>query len=324
MQKDFHYYIIGALTTIVGFSEDEVSVVSYASQYVDDNTGRYYLTSDDAGEFLVDFPAKVLLNKKPFKSIITQTDDVFSWASKAVQRDVYAPFHFIPGDNDRIGNQTNKLSTTRKSLNAGKLLGDALSTGDLYRIGIALHTYADTWSHEHFSAFLEDWNKAAENLLPSIGHAKVKYVPDQISLSWKDSRFADSIDNKGRAMEAISNIFSALKTYRNSGVAWGDVRGQFEDVVDAPDHNSRIDRIKGLYPSLAGYDENAWINGAFKFERDPAEIWDYGNAVSGVGKPKLVHTEPRDDFAESHWFRFQKAAKAHLLTASAMVAQAMA
>lgn len=195
MQKDFHYYIIYALAKEAGYEDNEANIIAYASQYVDDNTDREYTVSDSFGEFYVSFPSKIGKSGEYYFPIITQAVDITSF-KLSVQRYVYAPFHFIPGDNNvDIKGKKNPLCTTIGCKTAKNILQAALNgMNDYYKIGIALHTYADTWAHERFSAFHEDWNRVFKfnifkNLPPNIGHGEVFEKPDEISTEWVDERF---------------------------------------------------------------------------------------------------------------------------------------
>src|SRR3990170_5898624 len=99
MQKDFHYDIIFALAREAGYSDSEANIIARASQYVDDNCDREYTVSDSSGEFYIGFPEKIGTSGNFFFPIITQAVDITSF-KLSVQRYVYAPFHFIPGDNN--------------------------------------------------------------------------------------------------------------------------------------------------------------------------------------------------------------------------------
>lgn len=235
MQKDFHCDIIYALSKKAGYKDGEASIIAYASQYVDDNTDREYSAFDSHGEFYIGFPDKIGKSGDLYFPIITQAVNITSF-QLSVQRYVFAPFHFIPGDNNvTINDKKNPLCTTRGCKNAKGLLQQALKSKDLYRIGVALHTYADTWSHERFSAFREDWNKVhksiIEGLPPNIGHAEVFHKPDEISVKWVDKRFGkERINNRERALEAAENIFKLLKKGK---AKWSDVKSDFEDIMNA-------------------------------------------------------------------------------------------
>jgi hypothetical protein len=314
MQKDFHYDVVFALAKEAGYDSRDANTNAYASEYVDDNTDRQYGVSDDDGEFYVGFPEKIGKTANLYFPIITQAVDITSFQIE-IQRYVYAPFHFIPGDNTvEIRDRKNPLCTTRGCKNAENLLTAALKSKDLYKIGVALHGYADTWSHERFSGFHEDWNRVYEtislkSLLPNIGHAELINKPDEISATWVDERFGDQkIDNRERAVLAAEQIFGFLK---QGDVSWKDVRSTFEEIMGAQNYSDRVKLVKKLYPQIETYDQDRWIKEALKFERDPSEIPKFGEPTGAQPtRPRFVEVSVKD--SNAHWFRFQEAAKKHL------------
>ncbi len=321
MQKDFHYDIIYALAKEAGYKDDEASIIAYASQYTDDNTDREYSAFDSHDEFYIGFPDRIGTSGDLYFPIITQAVDVTAF-KLSIQRYVFAPFHFIPGDNNvEINGKKNPLCTTRGCKNAKDLVQNALSSGDPYRLGIALHTYADTWSHERFSAFHEDWNRVYNsffrNLPPNIGHGEVFTKPDEISTKWVDERFgSEEIKNWERALEAAENIFGLI----NKGkTVWNDIESDFEKIMNAKDLNERVKIVKEMYPEIESYDEDKWINESLIFSRDASEIPEYDptRGAPNPTRPKFVDISVKD--INSHWFRFQNAAKKQLAMVLEMV-----
>jgi hypothetical protein len=320
MQKDFHYDIIFALAKEAGYSDADANIVAYASQYVDDNTDREY-TVHDSYDFYVGFPEEIGTSGNLYFPIITQAVDITSF-KLSVQRYVYAPFHFIPGDNNvTIKGKKNPLCTTRSCKNAEDLVLSAKKSGDIYRIGVALHTYADTFSHERFSAFHEDWNNVYKsppgNLPPNIAHAEVFHKPDEISTDWVDERFGKKkIINRDRALEAAGSIFALIN---KGNKVWGDIQPDFQDFMDADDANERTSLVRSRYASIANYDEDKWISDALKFTRDPSEIPEYDPLTGSPRptRPRFVDISAKDP--DAHWFRFQIAAKKQLAAVLDMV-----
>ncbi len=313
MQKDFHYDIIFALAKEAGYRPSDANIIAYASQYVDDNTDREYTVSDAHGEFFVSFPERLGTSGDLYFTIISQAADITAF-NLGIQRHVFAPFHFLPGDNDvEIKGRKNPLCTTRGCKNATMLLNAAVKSKDLYAIGVALHAYADTWAHERFSAFYEDWNRVNKGIFkglpPNIGHAEVYHKPDEISETWVDERFGkQKIDNRERALLAAEQIFGFL----NKGKAdWKDLQATFEKIMAADNFSARINLIRDVYPQIDEYDQDRWINEALQFRRDASEIPE-PDVVSGTQatRPRFVNISIKDPNA--HWFRFQAAAKQHL------------
>jgi len=299
MEKDFHFYVTYALANRAGFNNDDSFIIAYASQYVDDNNESQYPKKDGPPQF----PFGIRSNGGFFRPVMTQSMSVKSLVYE-IQKFVYVPFHFLPGDaNQPVKGKINQYSTTPDSINARRLLKAALASEDLYRLGIALHTYADTWSHQNFTGYEEDWNSVFHwrnpfrSLAPNIGHADVSHMPDEISYAWNDYRFEKPErrrNNKTAALQACKRIFQELRKAAGGDTYWTQVEKDFRAIVNAEDYDDRVDRVRqyvgkqDLY-----YKKNAWVD----------------EAVSDRNEEELVAS---DHFQNTHWYHFQLAAKAHL------------
>lgn len=297
MEKDFHYYIIYSLAKLAGRKDAER--IAYASQFVDDNNeGQFKVDGKD-----ISFPERIGIQgrKDHYYPIMTQALSPKS-LDIYVQKYVYLPFHFLPGDDSvEIGEVKNKLNTTPNSQNARSLLNAALASANPYRIGIALHTYADTWSHQNFTGLREEWNAVYpwydvfKSIVPNIGHAEAGHAPDVISETWTDYRLRKKINNQERAFEAVENIFQALNG-PNGGAQWSAVKKDFERIVSEPDYDARIKAVAAFLTAnklgtIPDYNKDSWINAAL--ERSGSDI---------VMKPNFTVTD---------WYQFHQAAKDH-------------
>lgn len=323
MQEDFHYYVAYAIAKEAGFSKERSHIIAYASQYVDDNTDRKYELQHKGKyrewPFLISFPERLKVNSNLFYPIISQAVNIEAKEIET-QRYVFAPFHFLPvGKEDnkyKIKGRGNSFCTIGGSDNAKSLLRTAVESDDPYRIGIAMHTYADTWSHERFTAFEEDWNKvkikglSIKRAIPPIGHAQILHEPDIISNTWKDNRFKktdkEEVDNKKKAMEAIKEFFLILKP---SG-AWANISQKFKQIVDCKNSEERVKKIIEDY-EVDIYEKDKWIQEALELEVDLGEV-----PVADDPLRPWIRKEPRfyeltinEGFSESHWYKFQNACK---------------
>ena len=299
MEKDFHFYVTYALAAKAGYNNEDSNIIAYASQYVDDNNESQYPKKGG----LPQFPFGIKFQDGFFRPIMTQSMSVKSLVYE-IQKFVYIPFHFLPGDNNQpIDKKHNKYSTTPDSKNARHLLRKALSSGNLYWIGIALHTFADTWSHQNFTGYEEDWNSVFSwrnpfrALAPNIGHADTGHLPDEICATWNDYRFAKAqrkIDNRKRALHACKRIFQELRTARKGNLYWSYVAKDFKKIIYADDYDDRIDKIKNyLNNASLKYKKNKWLDDAVQ-DREGEILY------------------AADNFETTHWYKFQLAAKAHL------------
>jgi hypothetical protein len=300
MEKDFHFYVTYALAHKAGFTPEESHIIAYASQYVDDNNERQHPGKGGKQQF----PSEIRLNGGHFRPIMTQTISVKSLVYE-IQKFVYVPFHFLPGDNGPpIGGKSNRYSTRPNSGNAQKLLKAALNSGNPYRIGIAVHTFADTWSHQNFTGYQEDWNSVFTwrspytLLVPNIGHADAGHHPDEISFEWKDHRLERSkrkINNRKRALDATQVIYQALRRAKKGASYWTSVKKDFKGIIDAEDYDDRIDKVREyVNRSDLYYEKNKWVDEAVLKDEEKDEL---------TACPS---------FEDTHWFKFQQAAKANL------------
>jgi len=338
MEKDFHYYVIYALAKTAGFTkkvksseETEAKIISYASQYVDDNCDREYLISRAHGSYRVKMQNRFPAETQPyFYPLITQSVDIKCLDQK-VQYYVFMPFHFLPGDyeNVKINGMTNPYCTTRNSKNANRLMDDALKSGNSYRIGIALHTYADTWAHERFTGFEEKWNKVLEwykdfkALAPDIGHADLWHIPDQISKTWKDHRFEGEvpIKNKERALQAAENIYNKL-SHKKKGPPWADIKTDLEKIIyldssidDADEkkvYDERRRRINNFVQEPLDYDKDKWMSEVIEFDFEELRR-PYSDEPSRPGEKELlpINIRLKENFQASNWYAFHVAARIH-------------
>ncbi len=301
MEKDFHYNLVYSLVKMTGYNKADI--IAYASQFVDDNNEGFFSIDGQKATF----PEKIRANGGYYYPIMTQSLSPRS-LDPYVQKYVYTPFHFLPGDNNiEINGEKNSLNTTPNSNNAKALLGAALKSNNPYRMGIALHTFADTWSHQNFTGLHQDWNsvypwyKVFKSVAPNIGHAEAGHAPDVISDTWTDHRLGKKINNQERAFEATGEIYKALRNNSRSGPKWSDVKKSYRTIIKASDYNERKTAINDLLidnnmGSVPKYSEHEWIDRAL--DKKVAEI---------VMSP---------DFADTHWHHFHQAAKnqfAHVL-----------
>jgi len=295
MEKDFHYYLVYSMVKMTGYNDADI--IAYASQFVDDNNEGFF--SIDGHK--TTFPEKIEAGGGYYYPIMTQSLSPKS-LDTYVQKYVYVPFHFLPGDNNiEIDGKKNKLSTTPNSRNAKALLASALKSDNPYKLGIALHTYADTWSHQNFTGLHEAWNSVYpwynvfKSVAPNIGHAEAGHSPDVISDTWTDHRLDERINNQKRAFEATGEIYKALRGKSRTGPLWSEVKKDYKTIINASGYNERKKEISRLLGdnnmgAVPEYSENSWIDEAL----DKAD-------------EKIVM---KPGFEMTHWHKFHQAAKA--------------
>jgi hypothetical protein len=205
MNIEFHYYAIYILAREAGMDEGFSATMAYASQYVDAATRPL---SFDAPRGRVD---------------IRPTQNYLFW-DEGVRREIYLPFHFLPGDPAaaaalRADGAQNRYAVTPNGDIVKSLLIGALKDKDPYRIGIALHSFADSWAHQNFSGLMEDFNALAQakgKALPPAGHLQALALPDSPDGVWRDDRLKEPhayIVNRDRFALAARKIYRYLRVY---------------------------------------------------------------------------------------------------------------
>jgi hypothetical protein len=309
MDIEFHYFITYILCRKAGFDEGDAYKIAYSSQYTDDNEFHYFVNYKDGGHFLNE---------------ISQTMDITKPSLK--RQKIYPLFHFIPGGKESEETCTLKCGDTKcfvtipNNENAQMLLKDAFDSGDLYRIGIAIHAFADTWSHQNFIGFKDKANAriGITRLIPNIGHADFFHEPDKIHNEWKDIRLEKRksiINNDERFLDAAKHIFIYLYRFKNP-VSDDDMAAlkyeelnleqQLKDAMDdsyflGPDDKARIKAYRKICNELKlkkyQYHSNTWRYDAVEKKEMELDLFDKYWA--------------KNNFLESDWYKFQKAVITH-------------
>jgi hypothetical protein len=206
MNVEFHYYAIYALALEAGFDAQKAFIMANSSQEVDASTTAITF---DTPRGRIDVPV---------------TQNYLFWDEK-VKRDVYLPYHFIPGDTEisakaRIDGGNNPYAVTANSETARELLVSAFKDKDAYIMGTALHTFADTWAHQNFCGLQDEWNDIGSTSmvsgLPPAGHLQALSKPDEPDARWEDARLVPEqrrIINKDRFAIAAKKIFRYLRVF---------------------------------------------------------------------------------------------------------------
>ncbi len=321
MNIEFHYYITYYLCIKAGFSEQDSHIIAYSSQFVDSSIISYAIQTEQGG----------------YKTVVTQN---YGFWDDFYPKNVYIPFHFFPGDNDgstRKDNRKNPLNCTPNSRKVKDLLIAALRTRNLYRIGIGVHTFADTYAHQNFTGTLDPWNVFDEtSFIPSIGHAQALTLPDDFAGTWEDPRLKHGlsiVSNRERFLQAADRIYRYLCTY--CGRPFDDSNWVLSELIEitVPGRTKRTkeERILDLIIaySIPRYDRNEWLKEALVFDaaQDDEELFAGYDKLLWLKdrvlySSKLVKKEPipaRETFYTSHLYKWNEAAAAHRAEAFAIL-----
>jgi len=158
MQRDMHYYGTYALARAAGLSPKVCKIIATASQFVDDNAAKSHIEFDDGGRIDAQATAHHVSN-------------VLSNRDPEDQRQVWVPFHFLPGNE---GNEfTERLICRKNSPIIREMInrhfGYAKHPIGPYLIGVAAHVCADTFSHFGFSGVGSRRNKVHSESIEFAG-----------------------------------------------------------------------------------------------------------------------------------------------------------
>jgi hypothetical protein len=253
MQVDMHYGATSVLARAAGFDEPDALTIGYAAQYVDDaQDGR-----------------DISVAGQTFSPLATANSlgGYLHSRQKETWLKVYLPFHFLPPGP--IRSPEGDFITQAGGEMVRKLLADvAQDPGPepryrLCRLGVALHTVADTWSHQGFSGrwhpendvvqlepldtppslakameqAFRDWLDLIAVATPMyVAHFQAGFLPDYPFLSWRAvfdqlpgqaSGRSLSLDNQEQYLTASEFIYQTLcdwpKDQPSAVTAWEDI-----------------------------------------------------------------------------------------------------
>ena len=326
MDIEFHYYMTFLIAAKAGFGEEDAKIIGYSSQYVDDNDMIFEISKDKAGYYT---------------NYISQTMNILKPKSKLFR--IYPLFHFVPGDPASPGARRRDgtmhlLNTTPDSDNANLLIDEAIKSGNLYRIGITTHSFVDTWAHQNFIGYYNEFNSMSgmlERLSPNIGHADARHNPDWPALVWRDKRLLKTnarVDNRDRFLQAAGRLFEKYRRFTSKRGSRKVLEADRQELLqglneaigeidqDNKNEKARIEKYKTLSEEMNGfpipeYDEFEWfeeaVNEKVRGLRDRSDEF-----LTRYDPFTDVYTwkKPRK-YKETNWYQFQEAVKAHQDTA---------
>ena len=227
------------------------------------------------------------------------------------------PFHFLPPQELSTDNKDQfTFVTQRNSLLANIIVETALEsisestdetlTHSLIKLGIAFHTYADTWSHDGFSGrhsseendikkikikegakfkSVNPLEQLVSYAAPDVGHAEAGTLPDESNNDWK-AKYANKKGSLGRDnpqefLNAAEEIYNRLiSVSQNAGIGWGQLSTQIDQCLK---------------------NEGAWENTFQDINFDYSKFTWRANALSG----DTVDWDDFDDEADFHKLDFE-------------------
>lgn len=255
MQTDFHHAVTYVLSRLAGFPHDQANVIAYSAQYVDDATssGVVYFKNKAMYQRISSAHKTIALDN------LCNTDNYITWL----------PFHFLPANGGREAGQDPNGSFIQKiickpdSLVAREMLAVAFQDRNtaraLHRLGIAMHVFADTWSHQGFAGVLHEindvdeifeeipsglfektlWGRIKEwfaERVPATGHGQANVLPDLPFQKWSyksSAGYKIYRDNTSIFMQATVRMYEVLYQYRNPEASVVPPMGQVDrDLIE--------------------------------------------------------------------------------------------
>jgi hypothetical protein len=330
----FHYYAVKLLALRGGFGETDAEIIAHSCQMVDRSLIPIRVDIEGGGEYTV------------------EPTHHFGFWDKKQEDEVWIPFHFFPSGNPggehRNDRREDPLCVRPNAPPVKELLIEALKTRNPYRVGIAMHTYADSWAHQNFIGRNSGYNRI-ENFspVPPVGHAQIGRNPDIWSLEWIDPRLVPEqriVDNSVRFSQAAEKMYKYLATYHHRDFSdWELISWEVEDLTVggkkdgenkyprknriAEDHQLELDFRLAL--ECEELDEGRWFDQALPqlptgtFLR-PGNTDRFVVAQHEIRKIlQLAELPPRKagrDFLDSDLYRWSEAAREHRECARRIIA----
>ena len=295
MGPHFHYNCVRVLAGKSGFAPAEADVIAYASQYTDHATEHKPIRVEGMPAEAV--PQAIDDTFNPICTAHETLQYVTKWRSKDAQRKVYLSFHFVPPKPYTPGGPFQFLVSPDSDI-AKQLVADAAAAipicqegsserlRNMIRLGIALHSYADTWAHQDFSGRwsptdndVQDrqvWEKdswtsvpllmrAGLDLAPDVGHAEMANLVDQSDAKLRFMKASNGKqierDNAIEFMKAAKAIYELMLSATAHPNAWNEFSADLAacfrdpflwDVHFGDELTQRYDRVKWRKEALDG------------------------------------------------------------------------
>jgi len=261
MKKDTHFYALLAMARSVGIEKEASHKIAYASQFVDDaRVNKITLADDNPKAILSEIKKDCGDSEKIINAATCHNYFIVNTFNYGAMINNTTAFHFVPGcDGESF---VKKMRCKKESPIIMDILKAALKKDDPIKLGITLHAYADTFSHQGFSGILSKVNDVEEiatsnkieedvglkgfanklfnqvkyetkdTYLPAYGHGQVFTYPDIPYLDWKycfdsSNDFSEEykttrISNKERFTDAFKEIKKHLQTFLENNSQYRD------------------------------------------------------------------------------------------------------
>jgi hypothetical protein len=315
MNIEFHYYAVYALALEAGFDEPDAFTLAQSSQEIDASTTP--LRFDAPGGSVE----------------LAVTQNYLFW-DESVKRDIYLPFHFVPGDAEasaraRADGKRTPYAVTPNSEGVKELLVSALKERDLYLIGVAAHAFADSWAHQNFSGLHDGANDLGRGSsasfaagLPPAGHLQALTAPDEPDAVWDDPRLRPEtrrVENRVRFAEAAKKLFRYFRVYLKKPFNDDElVVARLEAIWAKASKDERLaDYVARLWRREAGAPEDPSALAGLRHYDKLAWARSQLSRAAGFGSEPTVNVG--SSFYQTPLYRWHQAAVEHRRRAQSML-----
>ncbi|NOZ25566.1 MAG: hypothetical protein GXO94_05695 [Nitrospirae bacterium] len=340
MQIDGHHTMTYVAARLAGYGHRQASIIAYSAQYVDDATNSGVICFRNGAMYSRISSAHKTLDYRN--------------ADELANHRVWVPFHFLPGNGGKPAGENPEGTFIRKlvchpdSHVARDMLRACVRDHEkpyaLHRLGITMHVYADSWSHQGFAGVNHEINEVDDlrsnnksmdrNFLNKIanffisesfplGHGAALSYPDLPFLEWEYRNGMDEKvprNNPELFMEAVDKMCRAMQCFRKL-----DLDMNIESAPGLPEKDARkiLSLIKSNRDKNGEKRHARWIEeiGKGRFSFGPAVI-EYKAKGQGSWKHRAIGQLAASDtgrevfkfkksFLSSNWKYFHDALQAH-------------
>ena len=281
MKIDAHYYAVLSFCRACGFKKESAGVVAYASQFVDDARINHIVLKERPKNEGI--KVKEIQGEFSFLNMATchTYTRVKTFNYSAMTHNTCA-FHFVPSCDGP--NFPRKLKCKEESPVILDILKDAKKEDDLIKLGIVLHAYADTFSHQGFSGLISKVNdikncktigstpwiwadklprlvtwlcegrdhefidKLTDTIIPGYGHGQAMVYPDLPYLRWSyEYDFTDEFSTQYTSTGEINNRKRFKKAFERIK---GHLQEYLKNYPKYVDDQLRFDAFSALFDTL--------------------------------------------------------------------------
>lgn len=280
MDIDFHFGTIYVLSRWAGFESDTAKIIATSSQLVDDN-----VSGKVPGFKFDDIPQRF------------SGHELWQNLREKSNVEVWVPFHFLPG---LCGEDLSQKAVCYKDSQLASALADTMlqygGKNKMFRLGVALHVYADTWAHQQFSGVtnkgntivdleiisppvsnLEKFKEMISNIamdIKPLGHASALHCPDRPYLAWKSmQKFIEGRENWKEFIEASNNIYTILckiqgsQVTRLSGEQEELLSHTFKEIRDTDCEKRNNEWIKLIRENYFNFDKSTPVDQSLEYSQ---------------------------------------------------------